>query len=62
LHETGAALVTETNPERQNGMAQVPPPIADDGRRRNPLANVLERESKRPGFNYNAEPDPKKLI
>ena len=23
LHETGAALVTETNPERQNRMAQV---------------------------------------
>ncbi len=31
-------------------------------KRRDPLANVLERESKRPGFNYNAEPDPKKLI
>ena len=62
LHGTGAALVTETNPERQNRMAQVPQPIADDGRRRNPLANVLERQSKRPGFNYNAEPDPKKLI
>ena len=62
LHETGAALVTEANPERQNGLAQVAQPIADDGRRRNPLANVLERQSKRPGFDYNAEPDPKKLI
>jgi hypothetical protein len=32
------------------------------GKERDPLANVLERESKRPGFNYNEEPDPKKLI
>jgi hypothetical protein len=32
------------------------------GKDRDPLANVLERESKRPGFNYNEEPDPKKLI
>jgi hypothetical protein len=36
--------------------------MADKARSRNPLANVLERERKRPGFNYNAEPDPKKLI
>ncbi|MGA2594743.1 MAG: hypothetical protein ABSH32_33000 [Bryobacteraceae bacterium] len=62
LHETGAEVVTESDPERQNGMAQVAQPMADDGGRRNPLANVLERQSKRPGFNYNAEPDPKKLI
>jgi len=34
----------------------------DHGKERDPLANVVERESKRPGFNYNAEPDPKKLI
>jgi hypothetical protein len=32
------------------------------GKERDPLANVLERESKRPGFNYNEEADPKKLI
>ena len=62
LHETGAAPVTETDPEKQNGLAPAAQRVADDGRRRNPLANVLERQSKRPGFNYNAEPDPKKLI
>ncbi|MBV8844424.1 MAG: hypothetical protein JO307_16575 [Bryobacterales bacterium] len=28
----------------------------------NPLANVRERERRQPGFQYNAEPDPKKLI
>jgi hypothetical protein len=27
-----------------------------------PLANVREREHRPPGFQYNAEPDPKKLI
>lgn len=32
------------------------------GQNRDPLANILERESNRPGFNYCAEPDPKKLI
>ena len=32
------------------------------GKERDPLASVLERESKQPGFNYNEEPDRKKLI
>jgi hypothetical protein len=27
-----------------------------------PLAHILDREKKRVGFDYNAEPDPKKLI
>lgn len=27
-----------------------------------PLAHILEREKRRTGFTYNAEPDPKKLI
>ena len=27
-----------------------------------PLAHIVEREKKRVGFDYNAEPDPKKLI
>jgi hypothetical protein len=27
-----------------------------------PLAHILEREKRRDGFSYNAEPDPKKLI
>ncbi|MFL6451387.1 MAG: hypothetical protein ACJ746_27475 [Bryobacteraceae bacterium] len=27
-----------------------------------PLAHILEREKKRVGFDYNSEPDPKKLI
>ena len=27
-----------------------------------PLANIREREHRPPGFQYNAEPDPKKLI
>ena len=31
------------------------------GRGPDPLANIVERESKRPGFNYNEQPDPKKV-
>lgn len=27
-----------------------------------PLAHILDRENRRVGFDYNAEPDPKKLI
>jgi hypothetical protein len=43
------------------------PPVAalltgGHGKERDPLANILDRESKRPGFNYNEEPDRKKLI
>jgi len=34
----------------------------EGSQRLNPLANVVEREKKRPGFNYSAEADPKKLI
>lgn len=32
------------------------------GRKGDPLANVRDRERRQPGFQYNAEPDPKKLI
>jgi hypothetical protein len=39
-----------------------PQPTPTRGRGPDPLANILERESKRPGFNYHEEPDPKKLI
>jgi hypothetical protein len=35
---------------------------APDEPRRDPLANAREREHNRPGFHYNPEPDPKKLI
>ena len=44
--ETGAEPVV---PERHMDLVQ-------------PLAHILEREKRRPGFSYNAEPDPKKLI
>ena len=62
LHDAAAALASETDPNRRNVASPAAQSIADEARRGNPLANVLERESKRPGFNYNAEPDPKKLI
>ena len=31
-------------------------------RNSDPLANIIERERRRPGFDYNSEPDIKKLI
>jgi hypothetical protein len=58
--ETAAQLATETGSEVQNSKSPVVRPTLDHGH--DPLANVLERERNRPGFNYNAEPDPKKLI
>jgi hypothetical protein len=61
LHETATEFATETGLP-QNGTAPMTQPTSDHVRRHDPLANVLERESKRPGFNYNAEPDPRKLI
>jgi hypothetical protein len=44
-----AARETRTEPEMS--------PAPDD-----PLANIREREDRRPGFQYNPEPDVKKLI
>ncbi len=44
-----AARETRPGPERS--------PAPDD-----PLANIREREDRRPGFQYNPEPDVKKLI
>lgn len=39
----------------------VPSPVKD-GEPSRPLANLLERETKRPGFHFNSDLDPKKLI
>lgn len=39
----------------------VPAPLKG-GELSRPLANLLERETKRPGFHFNSDPDPKKLI
>jgi hypothetical protein len=44
-----AARETRTEPQKS--------PAPDD-----PLANIREREDRRPGFQYNPEPDVKKLI
>lgn len=38
------------------------PRLSQDGDAPGPLANLLDRETKRPGFHFNADPDPKKLI
>jgi hypothetical protein len=49
LASTENARETRTEPERS--------PAPTD-----PLANIREREDRRPGFQYNPEPDVKKLI
>lgn len=40
---------------------QSPPHVTEEAAP-HPLALILEREKKRAGFDYNSEPDPKKLI
>jgi hypothetical protein len=61
LIEAAAEVFTQTRPPVRRDLAAALVG-GDHGKERDPLANVLERESKRPGFNYNEEPDPKKLI
>ena len=46
---TIADAVAEQHPEQMPGQGD-------------PLANIIERERRRPGFDYNSEPDIKKLI
>ena len=60
--EATAEVFTQTRPQVRGDVAAASLVGDGHGKERDPLANVLERESKRPGFNYNAEPDPKKLI
>jgi hypothetical protein len=59
--EPAAKDFTQTRPPVRRDVA-APLVGGSHGEERDPLANVLERESKRPGFNYNEEADPKKLI
>ena len=40
----------------------VVPSAVKDGEPSRPLANLLQRETERPGFHFNSDPDPKKLI
>ena len=60
--EAAAEVFTQTRPQVRRDVAAASLVGDGHGKERDPLANVLERESKRPGFNYNEEPDPKKLI
>jgi hypothetical protein len=60
--EAVAEVFTQTRPPMRSEATGAALLGGGDGKERDPLANILERESKRPGFNYNEEPDPKKLI
>lgn len=58
--EAATEVVTRTRPPVRS---EAPSPLTSrQGKGRDPLANVLEREGKRPGFNFNEKPDLKKLI
>ena len=59
----------------RGGPRDIPAPVSTDGAARerttsdhaaepahDPLANIREREDRRPGFQYNSDPDIKKLI
>ena len=58
----GTRSATQTTADSRSSSTPVPNRALVRGQGSDPLANVLERESKRPGFNYNAEPDRNKLI
>jgi len=55
-------IATQTAAGHHRSATLMPQRTPTPGPDRDPLANVLQRESNRPGFNYCAEPDPKKLI
>jgi hypothetical protein len=56
------AKPAEANEPTKHTLRPLPPLIKRRRGKSDPLANVLEREQQRPGFNYNSEPDLKKLI
>ena len=60
--EAATEVVTRTRPPVRSEATAPSPLTSRQGKGRDPLANVLERESKRPGFNFNEKPDLKKLI
>jgi hypothetical protein len=60
--EADAEVFTQTRPPSRSEATGAALLTSGHGKERDPLANILERESKRPGFNYNQEPDRKKLI
>jgi hypothetical protein len=55
-------MAAQTAADHYSSARLTPQLTSTRGRGPDPLANIVERESKRPGFNYNEEPDPKKLI
>lgn len=65
LVQTSQASKSESSERAAPGNAEMPSLAVtpEQGRTQSdPLANVMEREQKRPGFNYNSDPDLKKLI
>jgi hypothetical protein len=63
--ELSEAVIRASAQNRPRIQDETPPTAsltAIQGKLRDPLENVLERDRNRPGFNYNEEPDPKKLI
>ena len=60
--QSAPRMVPQTAVAPYSMVRPVPQPTPAGGQSRDPLANVLEREKNRPGFQYNDVPDPKKLI
>ena len=57
---TGSSLLGLTSPSIAEPVSELQP--GHTTYTSNPLANIIEREHRRPGFDYNSEPDIKKLI
>jgi hypothetical protein len=66
--DTGRVLGNGQSSAMGSGQAERSPPAiggpesGQPERKDDPLAHVRDRERRQPGFQYNAEPDPKKLI
>ena len=60
--DQGGARDTPASVSNDGAARETNAPIQGAGPGHDPLANLREREDRRPGFQYNSDPDIKKLI
>lgn len=60
--DQGGAWDTPASVSNDGAARETTAPVQAGGPVHDPLANLREREDRRPGFQYNSDPDIKKLI
>ena len=60
--DQGGARDTPASVSNDGAARETTAPVQEAGPVHDPLANLREREDRRPGFQYNSDPDIKKLI